>query len=315
MYSPMPWWKITTAFGLLSGWQDTVWIFWPRPLTKEESVKVTMAAEICWEAVSALAISQKHKRTPELTLPSLPLSSTEGCHAVQSLLGPSMRSAWTPANPNTTPSSSTTTTHRPPSALRTSGPHAPHTAAAASQGPPPRSAGRMAPTMAAPSSSTAALLWLRRDLRLKDHAALTAAAGSSAAYLLPCFALDPLDLTPRRSKTQGGLGVPKMGPHRCSFLLEALGDLKASLRERDSDLLFALRPPELALPEAAAALLARNPGITHLALYHHQAVGPEAAEQEDRVHRALEAAGERSGAAERGSGFRAGGFCASSPRG
>lgn len=62
----------------------------------------------------------------------------------------------------------------------------------------------------------ASILWLRRDLRLHDNEALLAACDPSRSrYLLPVYVLDPArDVEPRRTRAQGGLGIPKLGPHR-----------------------------------------------------------------------------------------------------
>lgn len=68
-----------------------------------------------------------------------------------------------------------------------------------------------------------ALVWLRRDLRLSDHAPFTAAAaaaedsgGSRTHHMLPLYCLDPAELgAGARVAGDGGLGLPRMGPHRC----------------------------------------------------------------------------------------------------
>ncbi len=70
--------------------------------------------------------------------------------------------------------------------------------------------------MVAPPLS-ASILWLRRDLRLHDNEALVAACESSA-LMVPVYILDPRDMEPRRAKELGGLGVPKLGPHRCRYM-------------------------------------------------------------------------------------------------
>ena len=72
-----------------------------------------------------------------------------------------------------------------------------------------------ASTGESPRTATS-ILWLRRDLRLDDHEALRA-ANNPALYscMLPLYCLDVhADAEPRRTRDQGGLGIPKLGPHR-----------------------------------------------------------------------------------------------------
>jgi cryptochrome len=71
----------------------------------------------------------------------------------------------------------------------------------------------------------ATVWWLRKGLRLHDNPALLAALDGSSA-LHPLFILDPWFTTP-----------DKVGGARMRFLLEALADLDASLRQRNSRLI------------------------------------------------------------------------------
>ena len=94
--------------------------------------------------------------------------------------------------------------------------------------------------------------WFRRDLRLDDNRALTAALGSGAP-VLPVFLLDDRILL-----------QPTMGEHRLRFLRTALRDLDARIRERGARLLV-LRtddaPRELnRLVQETAAGVARASG-------------------------------------------------------
>jgi hypothetical protein len=87
---------------------------------------------------------------------------------------------------------------------------------AASRGEAAKGAGPRSIAAMAGGRRGVALLWLRRgDLRVADNEALTAAANSGAAHVLPVFCLDPAELRPRQPVGEGSaLGVPQMGPHR-----------------------------------------------------------------------------------------------------
>jgi len=86
-----------------------------------------------------------------------------------------------------------------------------------------------APPCPAPAD---AILHLGRHLRLDDNPLLVSAA--ARPRLLPVFALDPAI----------GRGI-----HQQAFLLGALADLQASLRQRGSDLLLLAEPPPAAVRE------------------------------------------------------------------
>ena len=71
-----------------------------------------------------------------------------------------------------------------------------------------------------------AIWWIRRDLRLHDNQALTA-AHETARHILPVFILDPRLLS-----------SPYAAEKRVAFLYAGLGALDASLRERGSRLII-----------------------------------------------------------------------------
>jgi len=98
-------------------------------------------------------------------------------------------------------------------------------------------AGGAAPATAAAVGRTA-LVWLRNDLRLHDHAAFAAAAASGYANLVPLFCFNPAQFD-----TYTPFGFPKTGPFRARFLLQALSDLKKKLQELGSDLVLSHRTP------------------------------------------------------------------------
>ncbi|GAB5533997.1 MAG: DASH family cryptochrome [Rubricoccaceae bacterium] len=102
-----------------------------------------------------------------------------------------------------------------------------------------------------------ALLWLRNDLRLHDHAALASAmdAAGPDGHLLATYILDPrqLELTE--------WGVRKTESYQLAFRLESLRDLRDQMRARGGDLIVRTGLPETVLPE-----LARSAGVRSLHL-------------------------------------------------
>ena len=115
-----------------------------------------------------------------------------------------------------------------------------------------------------------AIVWFRADLRLHDHAPL-AAALASGRPLLPLYVFDP------RHFGTSSFGFPRTGPFRGRFLLEAVDDLRASLRALGSDLVVRRGRPEEIIPQLARAVGA--------VAVHHQA---EIASEETGVERRLQ---------------------------
>jgi len=89
---------------------------------------------------------------------------------------------------------------------------------------------------------TAAIWWIRRDLRLTDNQALHAALNHSP-HLVPVFILDP-----------ALLASPDSGAKRLAFLLDSLRCLAADLASRGSRLIFRVGPPQ----EQLATILAES---------------------------------------------------------
>jgi deoxyribodipyrimidine photo-lyase len=83
-----------------------------------------------------------------------------------------------------------------------------------------------------------------RDLRVHDHAALAEAARTSA-HVVPLFVLD-------ESLVGGGAA-----PNRLAFLVEALEDLRQSLRARGADLVVRRGDPVVETMRVATAVAAR----------------------------------------------------------
>lgn len=77
-----------------------------------------------------------------------------------------------------------------------------------------------------------AVVWLRNDLRVRDNAALRAAADlctqGAASHALPVYTLNPRTFGTTR------WGNPKTGPYRAQFLIESVLDLKQRLRDLGS---------------------------------------------------------------------------------
>jgi deoxyribodipyrimidine photo-lyase len=119
---------------------------------------------------------------------------------------------------------------------------------------------------------SAALLWLRRDLRFSDHPALVAALRDGET-VVPVFCIDPRLLTGRHRSGA-----------RTQFMLECLHDVDRSLRERGSRLVMIDGVPERELPRLAHRLRAH-------AVHASVDVGPYARRRDAAVARALRGAG------------------------
>ena len=86
-----------------------------------------------------------------------------------------------------------------------------------------------------------AIWWIRRDLRLADNPALTAAL-AMADQVIPLFILDP-------HLAQ----APTTGAKRLAFLLDGLRSLDADLARRGSRLIFRQGDPQAVLADLVAA--------------------------------------------------------------
>lgn len=91
------------------------------------------------------------------------------------------------------------------------------------------------------------LIWFRNDLRLHDHEPLTRAFRAEA-QVIPLYCIDP------RQFNETSFGFPKTRAFRAAFLLEALSDLRASLRSLGSDLIIRHGKPEDIIPSLVREL-------------------------------------------------------------
>jgi deoxyribodipyrimidine photo-lyase len=117
------------------------------------------------------------------------------------------------------------------------------------------------------------LHWFRKDLRLDDNPALSAAARDADHGVVPFYASDP-----------AWFARPDIAPTRVRFVLGALAELSASIAARGSRLALAHGDPAEMLPRAARAANAD-------AVYWNDEYEPALRERDDRVERALHAAG------------------------
>ncbi len=113
------------------------------------------------------------------------------------------------------------------------------------------------------------VMWFRRDLRVRDHPALHAAA--QHARCVPVFVFDERLLTTGRFPSA----------IRTQFMLGCLEELDGALRGRGGKLVYRHGRPEDVLPELCRELGARD-------LYFTEDVSPWARERDDRVVAALD---------------------------
>jgi deoxyribodipyrimidine photo-lyase len=123
-----------------------------------------------------------------------------------------------------------------------------------------------------PARHVTSIVWFRRDLRLADHVALERAAHASDRVVC-AFVLDPELLRGER-----------VSPAIVSFFFDALGDLRAALRERGSDLALLEGDPVRELRSLAE-------GVRADALFYNIDYEPAAIARDARVGDAFRADG------------------------
>lgn len=126
--------------------------------------------------------------------------------------------------------------------------------------------------------TTTAVVWVRHDCRLHDNPTL--AAASEADRLIPVYVFDPDQYGRRPYGGDRSFAYRKTGPHRARFRRETIEDLRASLRDRGSDLLVRHGDPGEAVGAVADAV---DADTVHCATY----ALPEERDRETAVREAL----------------------------
>lgn len=105
------------------------------------------------------------------------------------------------------------------------------------------------------------LYWFRNDLRLHDNNGLTEAI-EAADEILPVFVLDPRLFNPLPP-----LGIRKTGIYRANFLIDAITDLRQSLRAKGGDLIIRVGHPARVIAqlaeESGADVVYASKEVTH----------------------------------------------------
>ena len=118
-----------------------------------------------------------------------------------------------------------------------------------------------------------ALVWIRNDLRIRDHEPLRAAVRQHDR-VVPVYCFDPRDFDTTM------FGLPKTGAIRARFLRESVEDLRGAYRDLGVDLVVRHGRPEAVLPD-----LVRTTGAE--AIFQYQEIGTEERAVEEAVKDAL----------------------------
>lgn len=124
---------------------------------------------------------------------------------------------------------------------------------------------------------TTSIVWFKTDLRLYDNETLTTAIANSDA-VVPVYCFD------ESLYTTAGHGLTKTGSFRARFILDAVADLDARLREMNSGLIIVKGKPEEQLQ-----LIAQQYGATKV--YAKKEVAPEELRTQISVENALKKVG------------------------
>ncbi|XVF72643.1 hypothetical protein PTKIN_Ptkin12aG0136300 [Pterospermum kingtungense] len=123
----------------------------------------------------------------------------------------------------------------------------------------------------------ASIVWFRNDLRVHDNECLNSANNDSMS-VLPVYCFDPRDYG------KSSYGFDKKGPHRATFLIESVSDLRKNLQARGSDLVVRIGKPESVLVELAKAIGAD-------AIYAHREISHDKVKAEEKIEAAMKEEG------------------------
>jgi deoxyribodipyrimidine photo-lyase len=112
------------------------------------------------------------------------------------------------------------------------------------------------------------LCWIRRDLRLHDHAALSHALNEGETTLV--FVFDPLILDKLKHKDD----------RRVTFIMESLREMEVEVQKLGSSIIIRYGKPEIEIPK-----LARDLKVT--TVYSNRDYEPYAKERDSKVEKAL----------------------------
>ncbi len=124
-----------------------------------------------------------------------------------------------------------------------------------------------------------ALWWVRNDCRLHDNPVLRAAA--TADRLVPVYCFDPRLYGSQQYSEHDPFQYQKTGPHRAQFQRESVADVRATLREQNTNVLVRTGSPAEVLDELAASVDADR-------ILTQRLPDPEALETEDAVRERVE---------------------------
>lgn len=125
-----------------------------------------------------------------------------------------------------------------------------------------------------------AVVWLRNDLRIRDHASF--ALANTADIISPIYVFDTAQYGPDHLSPHG---FQRTGPHRAAFQVEAIKDVRNELRKRRSDLIIRQGDPVPELISIIRELAKANLGTIHVIA--HKEVTWEEVQHEKRLEQGL----------------------------
>lgn len=132
------------------------------------------------------------------------------------------------------------------------------------------------------ASSPCTLIWHQRDLRVHDNSLYHSLTEQQPAVGVYIFNPDDFKRVPSCAEPEWD--VVRTGPHQASCIIDAVADLRNSLRELGSDLIIRHGDPASVLPPLCRELSARE-------VRWHESAGVDEAQLTSRVYSALRGAG------------------------